>query len=86
MKKIYVFYTPKRIVNSEDYEVEILEKVSKKFKLGRLLRYDSISYDKGGITYIKGIFERGKAIVKFKEGGEAIALVKKYKRTFRIWI
>ncbi len=85
MKKIYVFYTPKRIVNTEDYEVEILEKVSKKFGLGRLLRYDSVNYE-GGLTYLKGIFEKGKALVKFKEGGEAIALVKKYKRTFRIWI
>jgi hypothetical protein len=78
MRKIYVFTTPPRNMNSEDYELFILDRIRNKFRLGELLDYDS--YSEENIQYLIGQFTGGKVMVKFKEQGEAIALIKIYKK------
>ncbi len=71
--KIYLFKAPKRSTEREEYEVSILERIGEKFKLGELLDYDV--YYQGDVTYLRGRFSYGKVMVKFVEGGEAIALL-----------
>lgn len=86
MKKVYVFITPKKNGEDEEYEVKILDYIGNKFKLGRILKYDSYQYN--GLSFLVAEYSKGKVRVKFREGKEGLAIIAKYNkiRRFRLKI
>jgi hypothetical protein len=74
VKKIFAFTTPKRKEPLRDYEVSLLYKISEKFNLGDLLEY--MRWDEGHVKVVQANFEGGRVLLRYKEGGEAIAEIR----------
>ncbi|QIW23468.1 hypothetical protein EWF20_04405 [Sulfolobus sp. S-194] len=78
MKKLFLFTTPKRTSSIEDYELDILYKISDKFSLGDLLEYSR--WTEGNINFIYARFKGGSVKLKYIEGKEGIALIRVKKK------
>ncbi|BFH73677.1 hypothetical protein SJAV_16210 [Sulfurisphaera javensis] len=74
MKKLFLFVTPKRHSSIEDYELDMLYKISDKFDLGDLTEYSR--WSEGNVNFIYARFKGGSVKIRYIEGKEGIALIR----------